>query len=151
MPTSSSRCGFGEVPAELVQLPQNGERLEHALGRLRIVAPVPPGESHLHHLLTGAETVEDVAAGDPCSCGPSWMPQRRSPSSFGHGRPDGLSIAKSAERAKAGATQHRAAQRSQSARRCGRGSTEVTPTRLGRPQWSPRLDSRVTTSRDPTG
>jgi len=48
-----------------VQLSQDGEGLEDALGRLRVVAPVPPGEGDLHHLLAGAEAVEDVAAGEP--------------------------------------------------------------------------------------
>ena len=45
------------------------------------------------------------------------MPQRKSAARFGHGRPAGLSIAKSAEAVNAGATQHSAKQRAQSARR----------------------------------
>jgi hypothetical protein len=47
----------------------------------------------------------------------SWMSQRKPPPRFGHGCPAGLSIAKSAEAANAGATQHSPKQRAQSARR----------------------------------
>src|SRR5260370_38241446 len=45
------------------------------------------------------------------------MPQRKSARRLGHACPGGLVSAKSAEAAKAGATQHSAKQRSQSARR----------------------------------
>src|SRR5262244_4212575 len=46
----------------------------------------------------------------------SWMPQRKSARRFGHGWSAALSIAKSAEAENAGATQHNAKHRTQSAR-----------------------------------
>jgi hypothetical protein len=50
----------------------------------------------------------------------SWMPQPKPSPRFGHACPAGLSIAKSAEAANAGATQHSPKQRAQSARRTRR-------------------------------
>jgi hypothetical protein len=47
----------------------------------------------------------------------AWIPQRNPAPRFGQACPAGLSIAKSAEAANAGATQHSPKQRAQSARR----------------------------------
>ena len=65
--------------------------------------------------------------GKPSGRSRSWISQRKSASRWGQGRPAGLSIAKSADRANAGATQHSPAHREQSARRCARafGSEDV--------------------------
>jgi hypothetical protein len=61
------------------------------------------------------------------------MPQRKSDPRLGQACPASLSIAKSAEAKKAGATQHSAKQRSQSARRLGRPwSGEVLNARIFR-------------------
>ncbi len=49
----------------------------------------------------------------------AWMPQRKSGPRWRQGWPAGLSMAKSAEREKAGTTQHSPAHRAQSARSSG--------------------------------
>ena len=63
--------------------------------------------------------------GKPDARSDAWIEQRSSGRRFGQGTPAGLSIAKSADAVKDGATQHRAMQPSQSARRLSRSSDIV--------------------------
>jgi hypothetical protein len=55
---------LGEVPEQFVQHPHHREDVEHLRGGRRGLAPVPPAEGHLRHLLAGAEAVVGSAAGE---------------------------------------------------------------------------------------
>ena len=74
-----------------------------------------------------------VQPGKPRSRRLVWMPQRKSARRFGQGCPAGLSMAKSAEAANAGATQHNPKQRAQSARRSSRPPRRAV---LSRTRWT---------------
>ena len=118
---ASSEPRFGQVPEQFVQRAHDRERGEHArLDRGRL-PPVPAAERALADVLPGPEAVVAGAAGE------SPRPQLArgwssgSPASrCGHGWPGGLSMAKSADAEKPGATQHSAAHRAQSAASAGR-------------------------------
>ena len=87
--------------------------------------------------------------GKPWSRRVAWIWQPNSGPRFGHGRPAGLFKAKSADRAKAGATQHRPSQREQSALSSRRARSGARPSAAsghigsGRNQRTPRRCSRA--------
>ena len=113
---AQQRLGFHQVPQHLVELAQHGEGVEHLLRRDRVLPPILPAECHLRDLLARAEAVEHDTPRKPArtelvvDAAPGVGQQ------FRQGCPAGLSMAKSAEAEKAGATQHNPMQRLQSAR-----------------------------------
>ena len=115
------RESLGQVPQQLLELTHHREDREYRLRDLRGLSPVAPPEGHLDDLLTGAKAVEDSAAREAL---PSQVIVNAAAEVGTQLRagPAGLSMAKSEDATKAGATQHSPAQRLQSARRLSRGS-----------------------------
>jgi len=97
-----------------VKLPHDPEHLEHLRGDQRRLLPVPTLERDLRDLLPRTETVVGDATPEAFGMEAVVNAAAEFPGQVGQGLPGRLSMAKSSEAKKVGATQHRPQQRSQS-------------------------------------